>query len=133
MSSTEWNLRNDTVTSPTYGKRSRPNGINHSLARQEKESSDEDDYENDEEHTLSPQASAWRQARPRRHHPHPSASSAESGAHGRNMFELDEDASSDPQNAKDSPARHALLAAPLGQQRKPAQLRTLLLGNPQPA
>jgi hypothetical protein len=78
----------------------------------------------DPDHTLSPQVEAWRYVgRAASHHrPQPSTSSSGSAQRGRNMFDLEEETTP---SRSDAP-RHQPVSA--GQQRKPGQLRALVLG-----
>jgi hypothetical protein len=98
MSSTEWNL-----------------GISPSA------SSDSED----QDHTLSPQVEAWRYVggAASRHRARPSMSSSGSAQRGRNMFDLEEETTP---SRGDAPRQYPASAG--GQQRKPGQLRALVLG-----
>ena len=131
ISSNEWNnSRNNSLASPKDSTRGGSIGSHQPTRSREFEtSSDSDGLPNDEDHTLSPQADAWRyRGLASRHRVQPSTSSAGSGPRGKGVFDLEEDISPDYTPIRETP-RQTISTLMTGQQRKPGQLRTLMLGS----
>jgi len=131
MSSNEWhNSRNNSLASPIDSTTGGSISSHRPMRSREFEiSSDSDGPPNDEDHTLSPQGGAWRyRGLASRHRVQPSTSSAGSGPRGKGVFDLEEDISPDYTPSRETP-RQAISTLMTGQQRKPGQLRTLMLGS----